>query len=139
LLNASPMLRREVPVRSPTAARIFVAWLVVFGLIAAAMTTRPRVMKIFSESKVDLTRMAVMDYADSAFMMWRHNHRHQPCPSTLGELNEYTNRKLKNGRPDISDAWGYDMRMSCDERGIRVWSLGEDGRYGTSDDVRSWD
>jgi hypothetical protein len=132
------MLRREVPIHSPAAARLGVGLFLVVMLVVAAIPGRPRMTHCF-ESNVDLTRMATKDYADSAFMMWRRNHPDEPCPSTLGELNEYTNRKPKNGRPDISDSWGNDLRMQCDERGLRVWSLGEDSLYGTSDDIKSWE
>jgi hypothetical protein len=92
-----------------------------------------------TESEADITRMAVMDYADSAFLLWRRDHPDRDCPSTLGELNEYTNRRPKDGRPDISDIWGNDFRMSCGARGLRVWSIGPDERFGTADDVKSWE
>jgi hypothetical protein len=132
------MLRREVPIHSPAAARLLVTSLGILAFVTAVVSSGSRTT-MCTETKEDLTRMAAKDYADSAFMMWRRHHPDRDCPSTLGELNEFTNRKLKDGQPDISDTWGNDMRMGCDARGLRVWSLGPDERYGTADDIKSWE
>jgi hypothetical protein len=34
-----------------------------------------------------------------------------------------------------SDAWGERFRVSCEQAGPRVYSAGEDGQFGTDDDV----
>lgn len=121
--------------------------MIVLAIIALVMgfLIGPKVMKMFADSKSDLTRMAVKDYADSAYMMWQRNNQGKSCPQSLGELNEYTNRKPKDGKPDISDSWGNDLIMMCGQnlppgvRGIAVQSIGEDGKANTSDDIKSWE
>ena len=49
---------------------------------------------------------------------------------TLVELNEYMNRT------DITDPWGTEYRMTC-ARGVQLISAGEDGKFGTLDDLGS--
>ncbi len=59
--------------------------------------------------------------------------RNEGCP-TVTSL-----RRDEHLEPDapISDAWGGRFRVSCDSAGLRVYSAGEDGRFGTDDDVRA--
>jgi prepilin-type N-terminal cleavage/methylation domain-containing protein len=121
--------------------------MIVLAIIALVMgfLIGPKIMKMFGDSKVDITRMQVKEYADSAYLMWQKNHQGSSCPASLGDLNEYTNRKTKDGKPDIADAWGVDMTMLCGQnlppgaRGLAVFSNGEDGKPNTSDDIKSWE
>jgi len=121
--------------------------MIVLAIIALVMgfLIGPKVMKMFGESKVDLTKLQVKEYADSAYLMWQKNNPSKACPASLGDLNEYTNRKMKDGKPDISDSWGNDMVMMCGQnlppgaRGLAVYSVGEDGKPNTSDDIKSWE
>jgi hypothetical protein len=98
------------------------------------------------DSKSDITRLQVNEYADSAYVLWARANPGRRCPDALGDLNEFTNRKgVRAGRPDITDSWGNPMLMLCGEKllpgadGIAVTSAGEDGRLGTPDDIRSWE
>jgi len=89
-------------------------------------------MMIHGESKQKIANMVVHKYADEAIIQWRMQH-HEPCPSQLAELNEYMNSK------DVKDPWGNPYAMQCDATHIFVSSAGEDGLFGTCDDVGSSD
>ena len=65
-------------------------------------------------------------------------HPEKACPTTLADLNAYTNRK------DTKDPWGHDFKMMCGAtvppgaKGLAVISFGPDGKEGTADDIKSW-
>ena len=39
------------------------------------------------------------------------------------------------GLPVLTDPWGHDLVMTCDDKGFTVISVGPDGKQGTDDDV----
>ncbi len=101
-----------------------------FGWLAV---TRSPWIPGHGDSKMQIARMAAHQYADEAYLQWRMDHRGL-CPERLSDLNEYMNSK------DVKDPWGNPYRMQCDAtHPIFVSSAGEDGRFGTCDDVRSSD
>ncbi len=61
------------------------------------------------------------------------------CPTTA-DLAEYVNQKS-----EFNDPFGSPYIIKCGAdlpagaRGIAVYSKGEDGKDGTSDDLRSWE
>jgi hypothetical protein len=63
---------------------------------------------------------------------WHAEFPRQRCPHRLGELGGA-----------VLDPWGHAMHYTCDRRlmrrpaGIVVMSAGEDGVFGTADDLRS--
>jgi general secretion pathway protein G len=113
--------------------------MIVLAILALVMglVVGPRVMKMFGESKVDIAKMTVNKYANEAFPSWAASHS-DGCPKGLADLNEYMNNK------DIKDPWGQDYKMYCGSslpagaKGLAVMSNGEDGKEGTSDDLKSW-
>src|SRR5262245_29624472 len=120
--------------------------MIVLAIIALVMgfLVGPKVMKMFGESKVDITKLQLKEYSDQAYGLWARNNPGKACPAALGDLNEYTNRKQsKDGKADVADAWGNDMVMRCPPppgaTGIGVVSAGEDGKIDTGDDLHSWD
>jgi hypothetical protein len=105
-------------------------------LCAFVSTPPERRFRCYDPTTTEHTRWIIKDYTESAFAMWKRNNRDRDCPDNLRELNEY----MSDGRIDnVADAWGYGLGVSCDANGLRVWSIGEDGRANTSDDIRSWD
>ena len=140
------LFRREVlpprkasdrkPKHPASAVPLVLGVVVMFSAIVSVVWPTRRIKVCSFESTVDITRMTIKDYTESAFVMWQRNNEDRVCPRDLAELNEYTNRQRTHV---ITDAWGSDLRMSCNSRGLRVWSLGEDGRPETADDVRSWE
>lgn len=126
-------LRREVPCRRPDRRYTIGATLVATIITAtiAAMITLPRVFVPFGESKADIGRLTIKKYAYEAFPSWVAANPNATCPPSLRDLNAYMHTR------DIIDPWGTPYRMYCGDHGIVVHSFGEDGIYGTTDDLWS--
>ena len=115
--------------------------MIVLAILAIVMglLVGPRVLKMFSESKVKTTRIKLTQYANEAFPQWSASHPDKACPDKITDLNEYMNSS------DANDSWGRPIKMLCGQslppgaRGIAVASAGEDGKDGTEDDIKSWD
>ena len=115
--------------------------MIVLAIIALVMglVVGPRVMRMFASSKVEIARDTVRKYAYEAYPSWSAAHPDKACPERLEDLNEYMNNK------DTKDPWGGQYRMMCGQnlpagaKGLAVSSPGEDGKDGTSDDIKSWD
>jgi hypothetical protein len=96
-------------------------------------------MKLFGEAKEDTTKIKIKKYAFEAFPSWSASHPDKACPEKLADLNEYMNNN------DANDSWGHPLRMLCGStmppgaKGIAVMSIGEDGKEGTPDDLKSWE
>lgn len=84
-------------------------------------------------SKADIARMTVKKYAFEAYPSWRRDRPGFTCPGSLLVLNEYMNAN------DARDPWGRSYRHRCDANQLLVSSRGEDGRFGTADDIKSWE
>ena len=115
--------------------------MIVLAILAIVMglLVGPRVLKMFSESKVKTTRIKLTQYANEAFPQWSASHPDKACPDKITDLNEYMNS------PDANDSWGRPIKMMCGSslpagaKGIAMMSMGEDGKEGTEDDLKSWD
>ena len=115
--------------------------MIVLAILALVMglVVGPAVMKRFGESKEKIARATVQKYVFEAFPQWSANHTDKQCPEKLEDLNEYMNSK------DIKDPWGGTYKMLCGQnlpagaKGLAVSSPGEDGKEGTTDDVKSWE
>lgn len=99
--------------------------------VLASVSFAPRVLKICGESKVDVAKLTVAKFANEAFPRWRRERG--GCPPSIVELARYMERK------DVFDPWGEPYQLSCNDNAILVWSLGEDGKANTGDDIRSND
>ena len=76
----------------------------------------------------------VRTLANDDFPCWRQLHPDQRCPARLSELDDI----------NVLDPWGHALQYTCDPRllraaspGIAITSAGEDGRFGTADDIGS--
>jgi general secretion pathway protein G len=115
--------------------------MIVLAIIALVMglLVGPKVMKLFGQSKVDLTKIKLNQYANEAFPQWSTTHPDKACPDNLSDLNAEMNSK------DTNDSWGRPIKMYCGPnlppgvKGLGVMSAGEDGKEGTSDDLKSWE
>ena len=115
--------------------------MIVLAILALVMglVVGPRVMKMFGESKVDIARATVKKFAFEAYPSWAAAHPDKSCPDRIEDLNEYMNGK------DAKDPWNNPYKMLCGQqlppgaKGIAVMSSGEDGKDGTTDDVKSWE
>jgi general secretion pathway protein G len=116
--------------------------MIVLAILALVMglVVGPRVMKLFAESKVDIAKMTVKDFTYKAYPLWARSHSDKGCPDQLSDLSEYMDKK------DTKDPWGNSYKMYCGQNlppgakgGFAVSSPGEDGKEGTSDDIKSWE
>jgi hypothetical protein len=102
-----------------------------FGLVLWALT-KPCYM-CHGESKVDIARATVKTYAFEAYPSWQQANPGRTCPSSVLELNPWMNNK------DARDPWGGGYVIRCDTPSLGVFSAGEDGIFGTADDIKSWE
>jgi hypothetical protein len=72
--------------------------------------------------------------ANEDFPRWRQLHPDERCPARLSELDDI----------NVLDPWGHALQYTCDPRllraaspGIAITSAGEDGTFGTADDIGS--
>jgi general secretion pathway protein G len=115
--------------------------MIVLAILALVMglVVGPRVMRMFGKSKVDIAQLTAKKYADEAYPSWSTANPSKQCPDKLEDLNEFMNSK------DIKDPWGNPYKMLCGQsapagvKGMGIQSNGEDGKEGTSDDVKSWE
>lgn len=115
--------------------------MIVLAILALVMglVVGPRVLKMFSSSKVDIARATVKKYAFEAYTSWSGQNPSKQCPDKLSDLDEYMNSK------NVKDPWGNEYKMLCGanapagEKGFHVASNGEDGKPDTEDDIKSWE
>ncbi len=140
--NLSNRLRlRNVNRRRNKRGMTLLEIMIVLAILALVMglVVGPRVMKMFGKSKVDIAQLTAKKYADEAYPSWSTANPSKSCPDKLEDLNEYMNSK------DIKDPWGNPYKMLCGQsapagvKGMGILSNGEDGKEGTSDDVKSWE
>jgi hypothetical protein len=92
-------------------------------------------------SKVKLAKAAADRLAKEAFPRWSIKHADKACPDSLSEVAT----DIGLSKDDTIDPWGAPYKMLCGEslppgvKGFAVMSLGEDGKEGTADDVKSWE
>jgi prepilin-type N-terminal cleavage/methylation domain-containing protein len=116
--------------------------MIVLAIIALVMgfLVGPRVIAMFSESKEEVAKLEVKRYAEEAYTLWSRKNGGKPCPASLADLNEYTNKGKS-----IQDPWGSDYVMLCGQNlppgafGLAVYSPGPDRSPNTGDDIRSWE
>jgi len=114
--------------------------MIVLAILALVMglLVGPQVLKLFGESKVDITRAAVRKMAFEVYPQWSSRPSNTgKCP-TAEQLGEY----MATAHP--KDAWGEEFIIKCTDlppgaMGIAVMSKGEDKKADTGDDVKSWD
>ena len=116
--------------------------MIVLAILALVMglVVGPRVLRMFGKSKTDIAALTVKKYAYEAFGEWAQTHPNQQCPAKLEDLTEYMDSK------DTKDPWGTPYQMKCGPNlpagvkgGMAVVSAGEDQKFDTGDDVKSWD
>ena len=113
--------------------------MIVLAIIALVMAllVGPKVINALRDSKVKTTKMKLSQYANEGYPQWSANHPDKACPDKLADLNEYMNSN------DANDAWSRPLKMMCGAnlpagaKGLAVTSMGEDGKEGTEDDVKS--
>jgi len=102
------------------------------GIVLAitALVAAPRAFVFHDDSRRDHAERLVATLAQDSFSEWREHHA--GCPHRLSNL-------LANAR---LDPWGRALHYTCDPRlgpgaHFTVISAGEDGRFGTADDIEA--
>lgn len=134
-------LHRSLRARRAQRGMTLLEIMIVLAILALVMglLVGPKVMAAFGSSKVKTTKIKLTQYANEAYPQWSANHPDKACPDKLADLNENMNSK------DINDSWGRPIKMVCGAnlppgvKGLGVMSMGEDGKEGTEDDLKSWD
>jgi hypothetical protein len=110
------------------------------ALIALVLLSscKSREMKMSNESKVDVAKLRTTQFAREAFPMWKSSNASKPCPDNIEQLAEYMDSK------STKDPWAHDYKLVCGPTApagvtVGVLSFGEDGKEGTSDDIKSWE
>jgi hypothetical protein len=115
--------RRRITLRLLTGVTIGV-------VLATRLYVVPYMKQMYGMSRDDIARQMVKDYGD-AIPRWQADHPGRACPSTILELNAYTPFR------DDKDPWEGEIQLLCTPKGMAVYSYGEDGRFGTADDLWS--
>ena len=144
-LAPAPAMDHQLPMPAADCPRArerqiwaYVILCTVYGLMMVAGARPPR-MVLWHSSKRDITNAMCKKAAYEAFPQWALDHPAQQCPASFGDLTEYLNTS------DVRDPWGgpYELRCVIDpaQRVSRVTirSSGEDGQFGSDDDLRSDD
>jgi general secretion pathway protein G len=113
--------------------------MIVLAILALVMglVIGPRVMRLFFKSKNDIAHIAVSKYVNETYGDWAMNHTGKQCPESISELAETPK--------DAQDPWGNPYKLICGTnlppgaKHIAVYSMGEDGKDNTCDDIQSWD
>jgi general secretion pathway protein G len=115
--------------------------MIVLAILALVMglVVGPRVMKMFSKSKVDIAKAEIKKLAYEAYPQWSAANPSKGCPERLEEIGEFADKK------DMKDPWGGVYKMFCGAnlppgaKGLAITSAGPDAKEGTDDDLKSWD
>lgn len=81
----------------------------------------------------DLAQLLVRAYVEEAYPQWKEKNPGKNCPATLEELSALFGGDP--GVPVLNDPWGHPLVMKCNDSGLTVISVGEDGKQGTDDDL----
>ncbi|MEZ4368306.1 MAG: prepilin-type N-terminal cleavage/methylation domain-containing protein [Kofleriaceae bacterium] len=139
--------RRARRARRPEAGMTLLEIMIVLAILALVMgiLIGPRVMEMFSDSKVDTAKMAVRKLSSEGYAYWSRKNPSKSCPESVESLGEEIDMKADKEKKQLLDAWGNRYVMMCGQslppgaRGLAILSLGPDGKQGTDDDIRSWD
>jgi prepilin-type N-terminal cleavage/methylation domain-containing protein len=114
----------------------------ILGLVMGLVVV-PKVMDLFSSSKVDIAKLAVDEYANKDFGLWASAHPDKTCPDSLLDVLQHIGKTAD----DMKDPWDTPYKMLCganmpagvSKSGIAVYSFGPDKTENTTDDIKSWE
>jgi hypothetical protein len=110
--------------------------LIVAGCVAAMPVLAFMCMPRFGDDNPPRAHATwqVNTLANEDFPRWQKLHPDERCPPRLSELDDIS----------VLDPWGQALQYTCDPRllraaspGIAITSAGEDGTFGTADDIGS--
>ncbi len=133
--------RRRSPSARSQRGMTLLEIMIVLAILALVMglVVGPRVMAMFSDSKVDVARATVQQFAHQAYTQWSMQNRSKACPDKIEDLTPFMNS------PNVKDPWDSPYKMFCGPtlpagaKGLAILSFGPDAKEGTSDDIKSWE
>jgi hypothetical protein len=117
----------------------------VLGIIAGVLfyvVIINAITKGLGESKQDLTKVRMHKITQDWFPRWSLMNSDKACPDSLLEVGRAIDSKMSES--ELQDFYGRPFKVMCGDqlpagaRGLALLSFGEDGKEGTSDDIRSW-
>lgn len=97
------------------------------------------IREAFARSASDDEKLQLKKYATEAYPLWVSGHAGKACPDRLSEIADLADDKSG------ADSWGTSYQMVCGAsapaaaKGFGVTSAGEDKKFGTPDDIKSWE
>lgn len=139
--------RRPRAARRREAGMTLLEIMIVLAILALVMgiLIGPRVMSMFSDSKVDTAKIAVRKLSSEGYAFWQRANPSKSCPDSVEQLGEEIDMKADKEKKQLLDAWGNRYVLMCGQslppgaRGLAILSWGPDGKQGTDDDIKSWD
>ena len=86
-------------------------------------------------------KLKLEKYVYEVYPRWVSAHPDKACPESMSDFGPDSPVRAIEGTNDI---WGRPLKLLCGAtlppgaKGIGVLSLGEDGKEGTEDDIKSW-
>lgn len=119
--------------RGIKATLIVIATIIGLGALGAMLVMRAFSGAFDDDGDNGRASRQVRRLANEQFPAWRATHPDQLCPDRLSDLDD-----------TVLDPWGRALQYTCDPRllpaaspGIAITSAGEDGTFGTADDIGS--
>lgn len=114
----------------------------ILGLVMGLVVV-PKVMDMFSKSKVDIAKLAADKFAYESYPQWKVANPSKDCPESLLALAQFVGKS----QSDVEDPWGTPYEMFCGKdsmpagatSGFALLSYGPDKKKGTEDDIKSWE
>ena len=100
---------------------------VIMAMIATAVGVAVVPQVVWAREETTRNDAATIRAAAERFVL---NSAHGACPSVGDLMGEYIRTSSR-----MTDAWGNDFEIRCDEAEIAVRSAGPDGQMGTDDDI----
>jgi general secretion pathway protein G len=113
----------------------------ILGLLIVIVV--PRVMGALGSSKIDLTKIQVDKIVKEYYPRWAAQNTDKACPDNLLEIGKAVDKTFTE--EEFKDAWAKPLKFLCGDTlpagasGLGVYSMGEDGKDNTPDDIRSWE
>ncbi len=141
--NSSSLVARSTRRKAQAGLTLLEIMIVIAILGLLVVIVVPRVMGSLASSKVDLMKVKVDKITKEEYPRWASTNNDKQCPDTLLEVGlVFYNYSTAE---EYVDAWGKPFKFLCGDtapagvKGLAVYSMGEDGKDGTADDIKSWE
>lgn len=111
--------------------------------MVACKDVHKEITKELGSSKEELTKVQVDKIVKEYYPRWSSQNTDKACPDNLLEIGKSIDKTFTED--EFRDAWGKPLKFLCGDTlpagasGLGVYSMGEDGKDNTPDDIRSWE